>query len=76
MIAPPNHPAGDPADPVAVPAPTDYKAICISMYLDDLAELDRMVETLKARGVRRATRSALIRYALAQLDMSNVPPSL
>ena len=48
--------------------PTHYKVICISMYTDDLERLDEMVETLKARGLTKANRSALIRYALVERE--------
>src|SRR5215467_8019794 len=55
------------------PAPTEkplhYKVICISMYTKDLARLDSLVDELKARGVTKANRSALIRAALDQVDL-------
>jgi hypothetical protein len=54
-------------------APSHYKVICISMYTDDLANLDEMVDALKARGLTKANRSALIRYALSQVDLDKVP---
>ena len=53
--------------------PAHYKVICISMYTDDLAHLDEMVDALKARGLTKANRSALIRHALEQVDLSKVP---
>jgi hypothetical protein len=56
--------------------PTHYKVICISMYTEDLERLDRMVDTLKARGLTKANRSALIRYALSGLDLDSVPKGL
>jgi hypothetical protein len=56
--------------------PSHYKVICISMYLDDLSRLDGMVEKLKARGLTKANRSALIRYALGQVDLDQVPKGL
>lgn len=46
-----------------------YRVICISMYHDDLAWLDEAVAALKARGIRRANRSWLIRKALGKLDL-------
>ena len=55
------------------PKPEHYKVICISMYNEDLARLDEMVEKLKARGLTKANRSALIRYALEQVDLEKVP---
>jgi hypothetical protein len=56
--------------------PTHYKVICISMYTDDLERLDEMVETLKSRGLTKANRSALIRYALANVKLEEVPKGL
>lgn len=53
--------------------PTHYKVICISMYTDDLKKLDAMVDELKARGLTKASRSALIRYALDSVDLEKVP---
>lgn len=56
--------------------PTHYKVICISMYTQDLARLDQMVDSLKARGLTKANRSALIRYALSELNLDRVPRGL
>ncbi len=56
--------------------PSHYKVICISMYTDDLNRLDDMVDKLKARGLTKANRSALIRYALANVDLDTVPRGL
>ncbi len=53
--------------------PTHYKVICISMYTKDLAHLDELVTKLKARGLTKANRSALIRAALEQVDLDRVP---
>ncbi len=53
-----------------------YKVICISLYLDDLARLDAKVEQLKARGLTKANRSALIRFALDEVDLDKVPKGL
>ena len=58
------------------PRPTHYKVICISMYTDDLKRLDTMVESLKARGLTKANRSALIRYALSEVNLERVPKGL
>jgi hypothetical protein len=62
----------------AVPSdkPSHYKVICISMYTDDLGKLDEMVDALKARGLTKANRSALIRHALGQVDLDKVPRGL
>ncbi len=56
--------------------PTHYQVICMSMYTDDLARLDSMVDQLKARGLTKANRSALIRYALDSIDLDRVPKGL
>jgi hypothetical protein len=53
--------------------PAHYKVICISMYTRDLARMDALVEQLKARGVTKANRSALIRAALDQVDLDKIP---
>lgn len=56
--------------------PTHYKVICISMYTKDLSRLDDMVDALKAKGMTKANRSALIRYALGKVDLDQVPQGL
>ncbi|MEN9578622.1 MAG: hypothetical protein RJA70_1631 [Pseudomonadota bacterium] len=56
--------------------PSHYKVICISMYTEDLKRLDRMVEDLKSKGLTKANRSALIRYALGEVDLDRVPKGL
>jgi hypothetical protein len=58
------------------PKPAHYKVICISLYNGDLERLDRLVDELKARGLTKANRSALIRVALDQLDLDKVPKGL
>jgi hypothetical protein len=56
--------------------PAHYKVICISMYTQDLTNLDAMVDALKARGLTKASRSSLIRFALAGVDLGSVPQGL
>jgi hypothetical protein len=56
--------------------PRHYKVICISMYTEDLERLDKMVDALKARGLTKANRSALIRYALGAVDLDSIPKGL
>jgi hypothetical protein len=58
------------------PKPAHYKVICISLYNGDLDRLDGLVDELKARGITKANRSALIRVALDQLDLDKVPRGL
>jgi hypothetical protein len=60
----------------AEPKPAHYKVICISLYNGDLDRLDGLVDELKARGITKANRSALIRVALEQLDLDKVPRGL
>jgi len=56
--------------------PAHYKVICISLYTKDLDRLDALVGELKARGMTKANRSALIRVALDQVDLDKVPRGL
>ncbi len=58
---------------LAADKPTHYKVICISLYTKDLDRLDGLVDELKARGMTKASRSALIRAALDQVDLDKVP---
>jgi hypothetical protein len=60
----------------AAEKPTHYKVICISMYTKDLEKLDEMVEELKKKGLTKANRSALIRAALDQVDLTRVPKGM
>jgi hypothetical protein len=53
--------------------PAHYKVICISLYTKDLERLDALVDELKARGITKANRSALIRVALDQIELDKVP---
>jgi hypothetical protein len=62
--------------PLREDKPTHYKVICISMYTEDLKRLDDMVDKLKERGLTKANRSALIRYALGEVDLETVPKGL
>ena len=55
------------------PRPDHYKVICISMYTGDLDRLDGMIDELKGMGLTKANRSALIRHALSQVDLTKVP---
>lgn len=55
--------------------PAHYEVICISMYKEDLARLDAKVKELKRGGHRKMNRSALIRFALDQVDASKLPRS-
>jgi hypothetical protein len=52
--------------------PTHYKVICISMYTRDIEELEAKVAELKRRGWTKASKSQLIRLALAQIDLDKL----
>jgi len=54
------------------PRPTHYKVICISMYTQDLEDLDAKVAELKKRGWTKANKSQLIRLALSQIDIDKL----
>jgi hypothetical protein len=56
----------------SLPKPDHYKVICISLYTEDLVNLDGLVKQLKKRGLTKANRSALIREALAQVDLAKI----
>lgn len=49
------------------PAEKTYKVVCISLYHNDIDELERKVVRLKKLGWTAANRSHLIRLALASL---------
>lgn len=53
-----------------------FKVICISIYSQDLNDLDQLVERLKAQGHRTANRSRLIRMALKKLDQEEAAKAL
>lgn len=53
-------------------APTHYKVVSISLYLEDIARIDALVAELRARGNTRANRSLLIRHAVGQVDLSRI----
>jgi hypothetical protein len=55
------------------PRPTHYKVICISMYTQDIEDLDAKVAELKRRGWTKANKSQLIRLALSQIDIDKLP---
>jgi len=57
------------------PKPDHYEVICISMYKEDLGRLDEKVAELKEAGHRKMSRSALIRFALDQVDLAKLPKS-
>lgn len=72
----PEPPAAPRSRTRAAEKPSHYKVICISMYTGDLEKLDEMVDELKAMGITKANRSALIRHALSNVDLQKVPRGL
>ena len=54
--------------------PTHYKVVCISLYTQDIENLEATVAELKRRGHTKANKSQLIRQALRQLDIDKLPP--
>lgn len=54
------------------PKPTHYKVVCISLYTQDIANLEAKVAELKRRGYTKANKSQLIRLALRNLDLDDV----
>ena len=54
--------------------PTHYKVVSVSLYLDDIERLNTLVEAMKARGFTRMNRSLMIREALRQIDLDQIPP--
>ena len=53
--------------------PTHYKIVCISLYTEDIERLEALVAELKKRGHTKANKSAVIRYALASVDITKMP---
>ena len=59
-----------PAEERAYLAERGVRVVCISTYTADLAALDAKVAEVRARGHRKATRSSLIRAAVAAFNAS------
>ena len=55
------------------PKPTHYKVVCISLYTQDIENLEAKVAELKRRGHTKANKSQLIRMALRKLDIDDLP---
>ena len=63
-----------PEPKAAKPKPTHYKVVCISLYTQDIENLEAKVAELKRRGHTKANKSQLIRQALRMLDIDKLPP--
>lgn len=50
----------------------DYLVVSVTLYPADLARLDRLAEDLRHTGHPHASRSAVVRAAVAQFDASRV----
>ncbi len=66
-------PMPPPARAAAREKPTHYRIVCISLYTEDIARLEAMVAELKRRGHTKASKSAVIRFALDTADISKMP---
>ncbi len=53
--------------------PAHYKVVCISLYNEDLARIDAAVRELRRRGHTKASRSSVLRAAMLQVDLAEVP---
>ncbi len=50
-----------------------YKVITISLYNDDYELLNDYLKELKEQGYHRINKSKIIRYALRNVDIKNMP---
>ena len=53
--------------------PKHYKVISISLYNEDIERLGELVREMKALGHTRANKSMIIREALRQIQLEDVP---
>jgi hypothetical protein len=68
----PSLPSND-VEPPKKEKPTHYKVVCISLYNEDIAQLEELVAELKRRGHTKANKSQVIRAALDQINLDKVP---
>lgn len=57
-------------------APRPHTVISISIYNEDLQDLDDKVAALKRRGISSMSRSALIRIAVGDVDVEQLATDL
>jgi hypothetical protein len=50
-----------------------YRLVTFSFYEEDVARLDALLLEAKKRGHKRVSRSQLVRLALRQVDLSELP---
>lgn len=55
--------------------PGHYRIVSISLYNEDIEQIDELVRQLKEMGHTKANRSALIRYAIDTVDIKGMPRS-
>lgn len=53
-----------------------YRIVTISLYDEDLARLDELVTAARAKGVRHASRSSVLRAGIARIDAAALPHEL
>lgn len=53
---------------------TNFKVVCISLYNENIEELESIVAELKAAGYTKANKSWLIRQAVRHFDPKVLPP--
>ncbi len=75
-VTPIQEPLAVAPEPIKKPKakPTHYKVVCISLYTQDIENLEAKVAELKRRGHTKANKSQLIRQALRMLDIDKLPP--
>ena len=50
-----------------------FRLVTFSFYEEDVARLDKLLAEARKRGHRRASRSQIVRLALRQVDLSQLP---
>ena len=50
-----------------------FRLVTFSFYEEDVARLDALLAEAKKKGHRRASRSQIVRLALRQVDVSDLP---
>lgn len=50
-----------------------WRLVTFSFYEDDVARLDALLEEAKKRGHRKVSRSQIVRLALRNVDLKNLP---
>ena len=62
------------AKPKKAKKPDHYDVICISLYKEDLAQLDKMVAKLKSRAIE-GQQERFMRFAPGPVDLQDFPRS-